>query len=247
MTTATRPSVKVRLKQPHAEQWRFIQSPRPRKVIRAGRRSGKTTGLAIYAVQEFLQGERVLYSVPTADQVMRFWHEVTLALSETIEAGLFYKNETLHIIELPGTEQRIRAKTAWSADTLRGDYCTRLILDEWQLCNEDAWSLIGAPMMLDREGSIATFCYTPPSFRSAGVSKAHDPRHAAKMYAAASQDTSGRWAAFHFTAHANPHISPQALDDITQDMTQMAYRQEIFAEDVDDNPYALFKRSHLVS
>ena len=170
----------IKLKRPHAQQLRFINSPSPRRIIRAGRRSGKTTGLAIYAVEQFLRGARVLYAVPTSEQVSRFWAEVSRALAEPIDAGIFHKNETLHIIELPGTEQRIRAKTAWSADTLRGDYCTRLIIDEWSLCNEDAWELVGAPMMLDRAGSIAIFCYTPPSFRSASVSKAYDPRHAAR-------------------------------------------------------------------
>ena len=235
----------IRLKRPHAAQLRFLRSQAPRRVIRAGRRSGKTTGLAIFAVEEFLKGERILYAVPTSEQVMRFWHEVSMALAEPIEVGIFRKNETLHIIERPGTEQRIRAKTAWGADTLRGDYATRLILDEWGLVNEDAWGLVGAPMMLDRPHSVAIFCYTPPSFRSAGVTKAHDPRHAAKLFKAAAADTTGRWATFHFTSHANPHISTQALDEITEDMTTLAYRQEILAEDIDDIPGALWTHTLL--
>jgi Terminase RNaseH-like domain len=239
------PAVTVRLKHPHAEQLRFLRSHSPRRVIRAGRRSGKTTGLAIFAVEEFIKGERVLYSVPTSEQVGRFWHEVSMALAEPIDAGIFRKNETTHIIERPGTEQRIRAKTAWSADTLRGDYSTRLILDEWQLCNEDAWALVGAPMMLDKAGSIAIFCYTPPSIRSAGVTKAHNPRHAADLFKAASLDTTGRWATFHFSSHANPFISRQALDEITQDMSVLAHRQEIMAEDIDDIPGALWTQSLL--
>lgn len=235
----------VRLKRPHPEQVRFLRSHAPRRVIRAGRRGGKTTGLAIFAVEEFLKGERVLYSVPTAEQVTRFWHEVTLALAEPIKAGIFRKNETSHIIELPGTEQRIRAKTAWNADTLRGDYSTRLILDEWQLCNEDAWQLVGAPMMLDRAGSVAIFCYTPPSLRRAGTTKAHDPRHAAKLFKAAAADTSGRWATFHFASQANPYISAQSLDEITEDMSVLAHRQEILAEDIDEVPGALWTQAML--
>lgn len=235
----------IHLKRPHAEQRRFLRSSAPRRVIRAGRRSGKTTGLSIYAVEEFLAGHRILYAVPTAEQVARFWHEVTSALAEPIAAGIFRKNETSHIIERPGTEQRIRAKTAWSADTLRGDYCTRLILDEWQLCNEDAWELVGAPMMLDRPGSIAIFCYTPPSFRAAGTSKAHDPRHAARLFKVAAADPSGRWATFHFTSHDNPHISQQALGEITQDMSVLAHRQEILAEDLEDVPGALWTQALL--
>src|SRR6516162_5263388 len=118
--------VTIHLKRPHAEQLRFMRAEAPRRVIRAGRRSGKTTGLAIFAVEEFLKGERVLYAVPTADQFMRFWQEVTMALAEPLDAGVFKKNETLHLIERPGTEQRIRAKTAYNAYTLRGDYATRL-------------------------------------------------------------------------------------------------------------------------
>lgn len=236
----------VRLKRPHAAQQRFLSSAAPRRVIRAGRRSGKTTGLAIMAVQEFLQGERVLYAVPILEQIQRFWTEVCRFLAEPIDAGIYKKNETWHTIELPGTEQRIRAKTAFNADTLRGDYASRLILDEYQLMNEDAWGVVGAPMMLDRQGSTATFCYTPPSFRSASVTKAHDPRHAAKLYASAAHDPTGRWQAWSFTSHDNPYLSRQALDDITGDMTHLAYRQEILAEDLDDNPYALFTRAMLV-
>ena len=38
----------------------------------------------------------------------------------------------MHYIELPGTKQRIRAKTAFNADTLRGDYADELLLDEFQ-------------------------------------------------------------------------------------------------------------------
>jgi len=231
----------VHLPRPHAKQLEFIHSPAKRKIIRAGRRGGKTVGNSIYAVEKFLEGRRVLYATPTSDQIGRFWTTVTRALYEPIKAGLFYKNETEHIIEKIGTEQRIRAKTAWNADTLRGDYADELILDEWQLMNEDAWEVVGAPMMLDTNGN-ATFIYTPPSLHSRSVSKANDPQHAAKLYKRAKADTTGRWAAFHFTSHDNPHLNTDALEDITKDMTSLAYRMEIMAEDVNEAPGALWTR-----
>jgi hypothetical protein len=242
-TRPTTAQVTVHLKRPHAEQLKFMRSEAPRRVIRAGRRAGKTCGLAIFAVEEFLKGERVLYAVPTSDQFMRFWQEVTTALAEPIAAGVFRKNETTHVIERVGSEARIRAKTAWNADTLRGDYATRLILDEFGLMNEDTWAVVGAPMMLDRAGSVAIFCYTPVSFRTAGVTKAHDVRHAAKLYEAAAADTTGRWACFHFSSHANPHISTQALTEITADMSRLAYLQEIEAEDSLEVPGALWTQA----
>lgn len=231
----------VTLPTPHEKQQEFINSPAKRKIIRAGRRSGKTVGMGVYAVPKFLEGRRILYAAPTAEQIGRFWTTICMALSEPIQAGVFKKNETEHVIELVGTEQRIKGKTAWSADTLRGDYADILILDEWQLMNEEAWELVGAPMLLDNNGD-AIFIYTPPSLHSRSVSKANDPQHAAKLFKKASQDTTGRWAAFHFTSHDNPYISKIALSEITKDMTNLAYRMEIMAEDVDEAPGALWTR-----
>jgi hypothetical protein len=202
--------------------------------------------MAIHAVESFLAGRRVLYAAPTSEQIDRFWTEICRALDEPIRAGAFVKNETRHTIERPGTEQRIRAKTAWSADSLRGDYADLLILDEYQLMDETAWAEVGAPMLLDNDGN-ATFIYTPPSLRSRSVSKARDPQHAAKLWKHAHQDTTGRWQAFHFTSHDNPHISRDALDSIAQDMTALAVRQEIGAEDIDEAPGALWTRGAIDS
>ena len=232
MVTATREPTKVRvvLPLPHSYQAELIDSETKRVVIRAGRRSGKTMGVAIRAVKRFLGGRRQLYGAPTAEQIDKFWFEVTTALAPLVEIGVFKKNETEHYIERPGTEQRLKAKTVWNAETLRGDWADDLYLDEWQLMDEDTWEVVGAPMLLDRNGS-AVFIYTPPSFRSAGVSKARDPRHAAKMFKMAQADTSGRWQAVHFTSHDNPYISREALGELIQDMSKQSYRQEILAED----------------
>lgn len=238
------PEYTVHLPLPHDKQRAFIDSKAKRKVIRAGRRGGKTVGISIYAVERFLAGRRLLYAAPTAEQVGRFWVTITRALNEATDAGIFKKNETEHIIELPGTEQRIRAKTAWNADTLRGDYADDLIFDEWQLIDEDAWEVVGAPMLLDNDGD-ATFIYTPPSLHSRSVSKARDPQHAAKMFKMAQQDKSGRWEAFHFSSMDNPYISQTALSEITKDMTNLAYRMEILAEDVNEAPGALWTRGDI--
>ena len=231
---------RIRLRKPHGKQQAFIDSPKKRKIIRAGRRSGKTTGIAIASVEKFLEGRRVLYGAPIGDQVARFWAEVKRALAEPIDGGVFVKNESNHSIELVGTEQRIRAKTCWNADSLRGDYADVLILDEWQLMAEDTWGEVGAPMLLDNNGD-AVFIYTPPSLHSRSASKARDPLHAAKHYKRALLDP--RYECFHFTSHDNPHISAEALTEITADMTVLAHRQEILAEDVEESPGALWLRS----
>lgn len=235
------PQTIVTIPEPHERQREFINHPAKRKIIRAGRRGGKTVGVAILAIKAFLAGRRVLYATPTSDQIDRFWMEVTRALAEPIMAGVYYKNESKHVIEVPMTENRVRAKTAWNADSLRGDYADVLILDEYQLMDETAWTEVGAPMLLDNNGD-AVFIYTPPSLRSRSSSKARDPQHAAKLYKKAMRDETGRWAVFHFTSWENPHISKEALNEVSEDMTSIAIRQEIMAEDIDEAPGALWTR-----
>ncbi len=236
--TATETPV-VRIPRPTDVQLRFLRSKAKRKVLRGGRRGGKTVGEGILAVEEFLKGRRILYATPTTEQVERFWATITRALEEPIDAGIFKKNESSHEIELPGTEQRIKAKTAWNADMLRGDFADTLILDELQLMDETVWTEVGAPMMLDTNGDTI-FSFTPPSLMSRSISKARDKKFASKLFKRAEADTTGRWEAFHFTSADNPHISADAIREIAGDMTDLAYRQEILAEDIDEVPGALW-------
>ena len=235
----------VRLPRPHPLQERFISQKVARKVVRAGRRGGKTYGIAILAVQSFLQGRRVLYATPTSDQFNRFWELVKQFLGDTVApGGIYSKNENMHVISYPGTEARIKAKTAWNADSLRGDFADLLIFDEFQLMAEDAWEVVGAPMLLDNGGD-AVFIYTPPSARSVGQSKARDKRHASRLFTRAAADTTGRWKTYTFTSHDNPHLDKAALLEITNDMSSLVYRQEIMAEELDEIPGALWLRTTL--
>jgi hypothetical protein len=237
----------VTLRKLFDKQVAFKRSKAKRKVGRIGRRGGKTTLASDVSVEKFLDGRRVLYAVPTSDQLDRWWFEVCGALAEPIEAGIFYKNETKHLIELSGTEQRVRGKTAWNANTLRGDYADLLILDEFQHMDEDAWDLVGQPMLLDNDGD-GIFFYTPPSLHNRSVSKAKDPQHAAKLFKRAQALRAAgdkRWDTFHWTSKDNPRLSRKALENIAKDMTALAYRMEILAEDVDEAPGALWKRETL--
>lgn len=236
--------VSIILPRPHLQQEKFLNCGAKRVVVKAGRRGGKTIGVAILAVKAFLKGKRVLYATPTQEQIDRFWSTVSGILQPGIDKKIYRKNETRHIIDLPGTEQRIRAKTAWDADSLRGDYADILILDEYQLMNEDAWEVVGAPMLLDNNGD-AYFVFTPPSFRTAGVSKAKNKKHASLMYKKALNSRNKRWAAFHFTSYDNPYISHEALEGLQEDMTALAIRQEIMAEDIEEIPGALWTRKLL--
>lgn len=207
----------IKLPQPHPKQADIRASDAKRKVICSGRRGGKTTVAATVSVEKALDGKRVLFAAPTEDQIDMFWTTCKRSLDEPLQAGVIYKNETKHILEWPGGP-RIRAKTAWNADTLRGDYADLLILEEFAMMDSNAWDEVGSPMLLDNDGD-AWFISTPKR-----------RNHFFKMYQKAIGDTSNRWQAWHFTSFDNPYLSQAALDDITQDMTENAYRQEIMAE-----------------
>lgn len=231
----------------HKIQQEFINCEAKRIIIKAGRRGGKTVGVANRAVKQFLAGKRVLYAAPTAEQVGRFWTTATTILAEPIQKKILYKNETEKYIEVVGTEQRIKAKTAWNADSLRGDYADELILDEFQLMNEDIWDAVGAPMLLDNNGN-AVFIFTPPSLHSRSVSKANNKMHAAKLFRLFREKEKTdpeRYRTFHFSSHENPYISKMALDEISKDMTNISYRMEILAEDIDEAPGALWTRKDI--
>lgn len=163
-----------------------------------------------------------------------------MSLAEPIEFGVYKKYESDKIIELPGTEQRIRAKTAWNADTLRGDTADLLILDEFQLMNEDTWGVVGLPMLMDHNGD-AILIYTPPSLHTRSTSKATDKRHAAKMYKECMKDPA--WLCLHWTSHDNPYISVEGISEVSGDMSALAVRQEIMAEDIDEVPGALWTQA----
>ncbi len=217
----------IRLRKPHPKQSLFMRSKAKRKVVCAGRRGGKTTGMATYAIEEALKGRRILEAAPTSDQTSAFWDECKKALAAPIAAEQIYKNETERLLLFPNGG-RIRTKTAWNADTLRGDHADLLILDEYSIMDPSAWDEVGAPMLLDNNGD-AVFIFTPKR-----------RNHAFAIFNRALGDLTGRWESFHFTSLDNPYLSPEALAEITDDMTESAYKQEILAEFL-ENEGAVFR------
>jgi phage terminase large subunit-like protein len=185
---------KIKLPKAHEKQALFIDSKAKRKIIVAGRRGGKTTGASMLAAICAMDGRRVLEAAPVADQTNAFWESVKGYFAEPINHKIVKKNETDRLLEFPNGG-RIRCKTAHDADTLRGDFCDLLILDEYSFMEPDAWELVGQPMLADNNGD-AVFIFTP-----------NRRNHAYIMYNRAMADDSGRWGAWHFTSMDNPYLS----------------------------------------
>jgi hypothetical protein len=246
----------------HPKQHLLRTSPAKRKIIKAGRRSGKTTGVAQLSCERFLKGHRILYGVPTGDQLERYWRECCAAMEQLVANGIVAKNETEHTLVweepyrknlFPDRDKanipRIRAASTWDAENLRGDAADLAILDEFQLMNENAWKRVIAPMLIDTGGD-AVFCYTPPSLISRAstvTTKAQDPGYASTLFRRAQEEmeraeTEGResrWLALHFTSHDNPFLSSEGLSEISLDISGSDYQREIMAEDIIDDEIIL--------
>lgn len=208
----------INLPLPHGKQRDILRSPAKRKVVCAGRRAGKTTLAARLACKQLFSGRHILLSSPSQQQADAFWDKTKEWLAPVIQARLVEKNEQRRILRFHQNGGRIRVKTASDADQLRGDDADLLVLDECALLAPDAWDKVGAPMLLDNDGD-AWFISTP-----------RRRNWFFELYQRAIGDDTGRWQAWHFTSHDNPHLSASALEEITSDLTDEAYRQEILAE-----------------
>ena len=233
--------IKVKLRTPHPKQKLFMDSDKHYCLVRAGRRSGKTTGVATLAVRSFVQGKEVLYAGPTQPQADRFWREVNMALAAPIAAKKVKKNQHMHTLTHP-LGNVLTAKTAFNADTLRGGFADLLILDEWQMMNEDTWEEVGHPMLMDNGGRVV-FCYTPPSLkkRASAANKADDKMHAMKMFRR--EKNNPDWLCMSFTSNDNPHLNQKFVGKLRKNMNDLTYRMEILAEDIEEAPGALWKRA----
>ena len=220
------PRITTHLPHLFPKQQAIKDSAAKRKVMALARRWGKTTLVSDVAAEAASEGRRILYATPTAEQLRAFWDNLTEWLAEMIMLGHIIKNETAHTLELPGGGH-IRAKTAHNSDTLIGDHCDVLILDEFPYMDADAWDKVGSPMLLDNDGD-AWFIGTP-----------NRKNHFFAHYARALGD-GVRWQAWNGPSTENPHLSKAALDEIAGDLTEDAYRQEILAEFL-DNEGAVFR------
>ena len=222
--------VKIQLPKPHDKQQEIMKHPAPRKVICAGRRGGKTAlAASLKSVPHFLKGGRILYGAPVSAQTDVYWETINEHLYPLIKAGYLYRNKTERYIEwLTGRDGRIKAKTAYDADTWRGDWGDLLIYDEYAFMNPDAWRVVGAPMLLDSDGE-AWFISTP-----------NRKNHFHSLYIRGLDPEDGRWQSFKFSSYDNPHLSREALEEIASDMTGEMIRQEIMAEFL-DNEGAVFR------
>lgn len=204
----------------HKAQQKITSSTARYRLLRCGRRFGKTTDAISEMVAFCLYREEpVAYFATTKDQARDIaWADLIKAVEGT--TNFVSKNETRLEVTLQsdlGTNT-IRLYGWENIETARGKKFSLVVLDELDSMRavEREWEEILFPTLLDIKGS-AIFMGTPKGYRA--------------MYrietAAAGDDD---WETFHFTSYDNPMLDPIEIEKMKKRMTPQRFAQEILAE-----------------
>lgn len=235
----------------HPKQKEIVASDARFKVIRAGRKGGKTA-LEVESIcykatvkadklnltkTEFSTGRKVLYIAPTQTQARNIIWE---ALKNRLH-GVGTPNEQMLQMKVPnedGTISTIYVGGWENRENYRGlTDVVHITFDETDTLREFfiSWLEIFRPMFLDTGGS-ADFVGTP---------KKENPnmRRLEKDFA----DKGDDFACFHFTSRDNPFLSVSEIDamEVEYKNDRASYQQEILAEYI-ENQGSLFKYDALV-
>lgn len=220
----------------HSKQKEIVKSSARFKVIRAGRRSGKSSVEVEIMLFKAVNGKdrSIFYIAPTMTQARSIIWEALKArvgkIGEANESRLEMKVPTVDggtsLIKVSGWENR---------ENFRGMKAHHITFDELDTMKDFfiGWLEIFRPALIDTGGS-ADFIGTP---------KKENPnlRRLEKEFSDKGED----FATFHFTTRDNPHIEPSEIESAKKDMDGVTYQQEILAEYV-DNAGALFRYTSLL-
>jgi hypothetical protein len=211
---------------PHPGQAEFHFHPARFRVLNCGRRWGKTVaGANEFIRQMWQQGEGkeeigiVGFAVaPTYWHTQRQWTEFfNFCPPELIEE--IHRAER-HVI-LKG-KRHIWFKSADNPDSLRSQGVKVLWVDEGAQIVEEAWTMALRPALMDEKG-IAFFTGTPRghNWYFQLWTRGQDP----------SQTDYKSWS---FPSRSNPYLDPAEISAFARDMPELAYRQEVMAEFLED-------------
>ena len=207
--------------QPHQGQSLFHESQARFRLLACGRRWGKTKGGANETIrQTTLSPENaVVFCVaPTYWHTQKQWEEVLLYLPKQLLVDV---NRSEHKITLLGN-RKIWFKSADNPDSLRSEGLDFLWVDEGGQIGEEAWNLALRPALMDKHGR-AIFTGTPKgkNWYFQLWTRGQDPK----------QTDYKSWS---FPSTNNPYLDPKEISEFARDMPELAYRQEIMGEFLDE-------------
>lgn len=219
----------------HAKQREVVASPARFKVVRAGRRSGKTSleieDMSFTAVSE--KDSPIFYIAPTQIQARAIIWE---ALKSRL-AGIGEVNESRLEMKVPTQDggYSIITVAGWeNRENFRGRKAKKIYFDEVDTMRDFfiGWQEIFRPALTDFEGD-AMFTGTPKKENA-------NLRRLEKI-----AETDPDYASFHFTTADNPHIPPDEIKKAQAELDYNTFKQEYLAEYM-ENQGSLFRFTSLI-
>lgn len=220
----------------HSKQKEIVRHHARFKVIKAGRRGGKSTleeeVCSFKAVTK--NDQNILYLAPTQKQARSIiWEEFKRRLSPI--NAIF--NESRLEIKVPtqeGGHSTIYVGGWENRENYRGMKFHHITFDELDTLKNFfvSWQEIFRPALTDTIGT-AHFIGTPKS----------ESRNLQRMEKIAETDPD--YASFHFTSYDNPHVSNDEIDKAKKELAFDTFKQEYLAEYIEYQG-ALFNYSALV-
>lgn len=219
----------------HEKQREVVSSDARFKVIRSGRRSGKTfletETMSFKSLEK--KDRNIFYICPTQKQARSIIWEalkkrlgnIGIANESRLEMRVPTKDGGFSTIFVSGWENR---------ENFRGMAASHITFDETDTCKDFfiGWQEIFRPALIDTRGT-ADFVGTP---------KKENPN--LRRLEKEAQDASD-WAVFHFTTKDNPHVPIEEIIKAQLELDPQTYKQEILAEYV-ENAGALFGYTALI-
>lgn len=222
---ATQHMRRVELPGPHPAQAEIIDQARRYNVVCAGRRFGKDELGMNRLLEEPILSEPLAWFSPTYKMLLDVWR-VMRRLLRPITA------------RSNATERRIELTTGgildfWSLDNpdvARGRMYKRIVVNEAAYIVDllSTWQHVLRPTLADLIGD-AWFLSTPKGYNGfkALFDRGLDPEQ--KL-----------WKSWQYPTSANPHISPDEIEDMRQEMPEDVYNQEVLAQFI-ENAGAVFR------
>lgn len=219
----------------HNKQKEIAQSKARFRVIRAGRRSGKSSLEIEVMLFKAVHGKdrNVFYLAPTQIQARSIiWEALKARL-----AGVGEPHEQRLEMRVPtvdGGFSTIKVAGWENRENFRGQSAHHITFDELDTMKDFfvGWQEIFRPALIDTRGT-ADFVGTP---------KKENPNLRRLEKEAEGDDD---WECFQFSTKDNPHIPVDELAKAKEELDATTYKQEILAEYV-ENAGALFKYAALV-
>ena len=219
----------------HNKQKEVILSKARFKIIRAGRRSGKTC----LEVEDMLfsaadrRDRPIFYIAPTQKQA----REIIWELLKNRVGIVGEANESRLEMRIPsvgGGFSHIQVAGWENRENFRGKPAFKIVFDEVDTMKDFfiGWQEIFRPTLLDLNGR-AVFIGTP---------KKENP-NLRRLEKLAQEDKD--YVCFHFTTEDNPHIDRFEIEKAKKELDLDTYRQEFLAEYL-DNAGSLFKYDALI-